>query len=430
MFSMKRQVIGAIFLLLAGIAPRAWAAEPSPPPKLEVLVSTALASNPEIKASEARWEMFTAKVRQAGSLDDPMLMLRIQNAMIRDPLAFDQDTMTAKVIGISQMVPFYGKRSLMRAGAELEAENNRWILEERKVELRRMVKETWYQLYFIDRSLEVVDKNIGLLDDLTRFSETMYGVGQGLQQDVLKAQLDRSRMEDMRIVLQQQRRTLAATLNTLAYRPADTEIPPLPAVEPTPFTLTSRELEALAEEHRPMLKALATQIEKSRVGRRLAEQEFYPDFTFSLEYMQRDPAMETPGDDMYSAGVTFNLPLQRERRHAMVAETESEQRMAAAELAMQRNQIRLQVADTLARLERSRKLALLYRQGILPQAGNALEAALAAYRVGKADFMNVLDGQMSLFNYEREYNDAIAEHEMQLAVLEGVVGAPLPVVAP
>ena len=378
MFSMKRQVIGPIFLLLAVIVPLAWGAEQAPAQELEVLVATALETNPEIKVSEARWEMFTAKIQQAGVLDDPMLMLRIQNAMVKDPLAFDMDPMTAKVIGISQMVPFYGKRALMREGAEFESETKRWLLDERKVELRRMVKETWYQLYFIDRSLEVVNKNISLLDDLTRFSETMYGVGQGLQQDVLKAQLDRSRMEDMRIVLQQKRRTLAATINTLVYRPADTEIAITPAIEMTPFGMTSTELEALAEEHRPALKALTSQIEKSKVGRRLAEKEFYPDFTFSLEYMQREPVMEGPGDDMYAAGVSFNLPIQRQRRHAMVAETESEQRMASADLNMQRNQIRLGIADALARLERSRKLAQLYLEGILPQAGNALEASMAA----------------------------------------------------
>ena len=60
------------------------------------------------------------------------------------------------------------------------------------------------------------------------------------------------------------------------------------------------------------------------------------------------------------------------------------------------------------------------------QASNSLEAAMAAYRVGKADFMNVLDSQMTLFNYEREYFDAVADHEMNLAQLEGVVGSSLP----
>lgn len=395
------------------------------PESLDALVNQALADNPEIKASEARWQAFTQRVRQAGTFEDPMLMLKIQNALVRDPLAFDRDVMTAKVIGVSQMLPFFGKRALQREGAERAAEGEHWSFEERKVELRRMVKETWYQLYFVDRSLGIVEKNIGILDDLTRFTETMYGVGQGLQQDVLKAQVERSKMEEMRISLRQKRRSLEATLNTLLYRPA-TVVPALPELDLTPVDFDDAELERLAAENRPLIRALAAQVEKARVSRKLGEKEFYPDFTISLEYMQRDPAMGEKGDDMYGAGVTFNLPVQRERRHAMIAEAESETRMAQEEMNMLRNQIRFGIADALARLERSRKLAELYRRGIIPQAGHSLEAALAAYRVGKADFMNVLDSQMALFNFEREYYDAVAEHQMQLAQLEGVVGKELP----
>jgi outer membrane protein TolC len=396
------------------------------PANLDALVEEALANNPEIKASEARWQAFAERVGQAGTFDDPMLMLKIQNALVRDPLAFDRDVMTAKVIGVSQMLPFFGKRALQREGAERAAEGERWSFEERKLELRSMVKETWYQLYFVDRSREIVEKNIGILDDLTRFTETMYGVGQGLQQDVLKTQVERSKMEDMRISLRQKRRSLEATLNALLFRPAGAAVPAISEVDLTPIDFEDAELERLAAENRPLIRALAAQVEKARISRKLGEKEFYPDFTVSLEYMQRDPAMGEKGFDMYGAGVTFNLPVQRQRRHAMIAEAESETRMAQEELNMLRNRIRLGIADGLARLERSRKLAELYRRGILPQAGHSLEAAMAAYRVGKADFMNVLDSQMKLFGFEREYYEAVAEHQMQLAVLEGVVGKELP----
>jgi outer membrane protein, heavy metal efflux system len=75
-------------------------------------------------------------------------------------------------------------------------------------------------------------------------------------------------------------------------------------------------------------------------------------------------------------------------------------------------------------------MAELYQTAIIPQATGALDAAMAAYRVGKADFMNVLDSRMALFNYERQYYEAVAEHQMQLAQLEGVVGAPLPRIEP
>lgn len=394
---------------------------------LTELLTAALNANPELKGDQARWEGFREKIRQAGSLDDPMLMLRLQNLLIRDPLAFDRDSTSAKVIGISQMVPFLGKRGLAKEIAAQEAEAARWGLEERKVELTAMVKEAWAQLRFVDQYLGIIEKNITILDDLSRFSETMYGVGQGRQQDVLKAQLERSKMEEMRITLAQKRRSLVATLNTLAYRPADMDITPIGPWELTPLTLTADELERLANANRPLLKAIAAREQKARAMHGLAVRELYPDFTFTFEYMQREKSeMDHDGFDMYSTGVTFNLPLQHERRRAMVAESEADTRMAGAEREMAMNRIRLAIADALAKLEGSRQLASLYRQGIIPQAGNVAEAALAAYRAGKADFMNVLESRMAVFNLERDYCEAVTDHQMQLAQLEAVVGAALP----
>jgi len=415
-------LIVAVVFLLPGVAVRADETALGARQRLEEVVAEALADNQEIRADEARWEAFKQRTVQAGVLDDPMLMLRAQNVLIREPLAFDREAMTAKVIGISQMVPFFGKRALSRDAARYGAESARWALEERKIELTRMVKETWYQLLFVEGWQEIVEKNIAILDDLSRFSETMYSVGQGLQQDVLKAQVERSKMEEVRISLRQKRRSLEAALNALRFRPADTPILPAPALELTPLALDGAALEELAADSRPWLKRLDAEEQKALVAKKLAEKEFYPDFTFSLEYMQRDATMGEEGFDMYSAAVTFNLPVRRERRHAMVAEAGSEIRLARAEQDAARNQIRLDIADVLARLAGYRRLADLYREGIIPQAGHTLEAATAAYRAGRADFMSVLDSQAMLFDFEREYIEAVAEHQMQLARLEAVVG--------
>jgi outer membrane protein TolC len=394
--------------------------------RLDALVAEALASNPELKASEARWQMFTQKARQAGTFDDPMLMLKIQNGLVRDPLAFDRDVMTQKVIGISQMLPFFGKRALARTSAEQEADAYRWEHEERRLELARMVKETWYRLYAVDRALERVERNLGNLGELVTLTETMYGVGKVPQQDVFKAQVEQSKMTEMRIALRQQRRSLEAALNGLLYRPAETPLPPVAEVEVTPLRQSAAELEALAEEHRPLLRSLAARVEKGRAARQLADKEYYPDFEVAFEYMQRDAAMEEPGYDMYSAGITFNLPVQRARRHAWAAAAAAETRMAGEELSMLRNEIRRSIADTLARLERSRTQADLYRTVILPQADGSLESASSSYRVGKADFMNVLDSRMALFNFERQYYEMVADHQMALAELEALVGTTLP----
>jgi len=402
------------------------ASEIHPAEDLQTLVATALANNPELKASNARWEMFRSRIDQARSLEDPMLMLKLQNWMVDEPFNSRVDPMTQRVIGITQQLPFWGKRDLRGEIASREAESFKWGVEERKLELVRMVKETWYRLYYVDRSLDIVDRNIKILDDFITLAETKYSVGQGAQQDVYKAQVERSRMLDMRITLEQQRKTLQANLNALLYRPADTPVARIPDFDITPVSLSGKELRERASGNRPLIKGLEALIGKGEAGVKLARKENFPDFNLSFEYMQRDPVGEEQGKDMYSAGITFNLPVQRARRRAMVAEAQSEKTMATEELKALRNTIDSGVEDLLAQLERRKKLVELYKTGIIPQAAQSLESAVIGYRVGKVDFLTLLDSRVTLFNYEREYHDSLAEYQMNRAQLEALVGEDLP----
>ncbi|NJD90048.1 MAG: TolC family protein [Geobacter sp.] len=400
-------------------------AQDKPSEHIPTLVATALANNPELKSSQARWQMFVSKSRQAGALEDPMLMLKLQNMVNRAPLSFTSDSNTAKVIGITQQIPFWGKRDLREEVARYEADSYRWLIDERKLELERMVKETCYQLYSTDRALELLTRNIAIAGDFVTIAESRYSIGQGAQTDILKAGVDRSKMLDMQITLQQQRRTLAANLNFLLNRPADTAVGSIAPFELPQVTKSAEELRELAYQKRPQLKSMVSLVNKGSKAMALAKRESYPDFAVSFEYMQRQPAMGDPGYDMYSLALTFNLPLQKERRAAMVAESEAETSMAGAEIAALKNSIGFVINDTLAQLERRRKLVELYRGGILPQSEQALESALIGYRAGKVDFLTLLDSRVTLFNYQRELYESQVEYMMALARLEAAVGGEL-----
>jgi len=402
------------------------AEELKPVEDLPALVATALANNPEVKASEARWQVFKNRSAQASSFDDPMLMLKIQNGLVRSPLNFSKEQMTSKSVGITQQLPFWGKRALKGEIAEKEAESYKWLVAERKLELTRMVKETFYQLYYIDRSLTIVDRNIRILDDFITLAQTKYSVGQGLQQDIFKAQVERSKMLDMRISLEQQRKTGEANLNALLARPASTPVGSIADLEMQPLSLNSEQLEAIAADKRPLLQSARIAIEKAGAGVRLAKKEYFPDFNVSLEYMQRDPAMGSDGLDMYSLGLTFNLPVQTSRRQAAVAESNAEITMATEELNGIKNTIQAGVADLVAQMERRRKVAELYKTGILPQAQQSLESSVIGYRVSKVDFLALLDSMVTLLNYEREYYDSVSDYQVKRAQLEALVGKDLP----
>ncbi|OGR30682.1 MAG: hypothetical protein A2091_00375 [Desulfuromonadales bacterium GWD2_61_12] len=418
--------IGCLFVVLLSVAV-ATAAETEV--QLETLVAEAIANNPEIRGSEAQWRMQVAKAQQAGSFDDPMLMFGIQNGMVSDPLAFDQDPMTSKVIGISQMFPFFGKRALLREGAEREAEAARWSLEERKAELRQMVNEAWAQLAYVETSLQLIAKNIALLDDIGRLAEAAYTSGMGKQVDIVRVQVERTRMEEMKLGLIQQRRSLQATFTALLRReqPAELQVPAGVVVS---VDLSAAELQALALQSRPELYARSARIDKAVASERLARREYYPDFTLNLEYMQRDAFMNemaaSDGEDMYTATVSFNLPVLTGKRRAMVVEAQQEKRMAEADVDMLRNEIRRSIENFLAKLEASAQMARLYREGLLPQDEFARESTLAAYRAGQIEFMSVLDSQMKLLADEQKYAMFIAEHQMLRAQLEATVGTKLP----
>src|SRR5690242_19141960 len=108
----SRFILSSVLLFFLFVNRPLLAQEAGPAENLSSLIDAALAHNPELKASDARWQMFSNRVAQARTFDDPMLMLKIQNGIFTDPFNFRKDPMTQKVIGISQQFPFWGKRGL------------------------------------------------------------------------------------------------------------------------------------------------------------------------------------------------------------------------------------------------------------------------------------------------------------------------------
>jgi outer membrane protein TolC len=236
-------------------------------------------------------------------------------------------------------------------------------------------------------------------------------------------------MLDMQITLRQQRKSLEANLNYLLNRPGTTPVGTIADFALPQLPLTAEQLNETAYGKRPQVKSLISLANKGQASHRLARKEFYPDFNLSFEYMFKEAVstemVSDPGYNMFTVGVTFNLPFQQERRRAMLAESTSETDMATEELNGLKNTISYTINDTLAQMDRRRRLVELYKGGIIPQAEQSLESAVISYRVSKVDFLTLLDGRMTLFNYERELYESQAEYMMKLAQLEAAVGTDL-----
>lgn len=388
---------------------------------LNELVQEALQNNPEIQASKKNWEASREKVDQASALQDPMLGFSVVS--LPTSFSFTEEEMTMKEISLSQMVPFPGKRPLMKAMAEKEAEAVSTEVREKENSVIREVKKAYFDLSHIYRVIEVTKRNKEILEDFVRIAKTRYEVGEGIQQDLLRAYVEVSRMVDELIMLEQQKKAVEAKLVSVLNRPPGTGIvqPEEVTFRKVPFDLAS--LQKAAVDSNPVLAGMGKMIESKEKARLLARKEYYPDFNVRFAYGQRDNSMEMERRDVLTAMVEVNLPVfYKSKQRRKVLETEAELESTKAKLHAMRNETLYMIADMVSMVERVERQLELYRTGIVPQATLQVNSALTAYRVNKVDIWTLLDSQMTLYRYQLEYHRALTEYEKNLAGLEWAVG--------
>ncbi|HLC22002.1 MAG TPA: TolC family protein [Candidatus Methylomirabilis sp.] len=389
---------------------------------LQPLIQEALAVNPTIKAEGKRWDAAKERPPQEGSLDDPMLSFEIVN-LPTNSFSFAQDDMTMKQFSISQTFPYFGKRGLRSEVAQREANAIGQGYRDKRNEIVRRVKEAFFELYVVDRSLEVVEKNRELLREFVKIAETKYSVGKGIQQDVIKAHVELSKLLDEQIRLEQSRQAAGARLNAILNRPPQTPLGQTEEVRKDELQLDLKELQAMALENRPLLKALQEEVERSKAANALARRKYFPDLTMSVAYGFREDSRIVNRSDMFSAGFSINIPLYfRTKQDRQVAETSALINSAREQYQAARNEVLSLVNELVSDLEKGSKLIDLLQTGLIPQAGLSLDSAVSGYQVNKVDFLTLLDNRLTLFNFEKEYYRALGDYQTSLAKLEWVVG--------
>ena len=383
------------------------------------LVRTA---SPRIAAANALTAAAEARIAPARRPPDPQLQFGLMNRSLpgfglSDPLGMNQ-------IQVMQMVPFPGKLGLAGRVAAERAEGQRARSADVAWDTRARAAMEFYEIYRIDRSIAVANETLRLLRDLGETARTMYGVGQGRQADVLRAQVEIARMEEELTRMKTERVAAAARLNALLDRGTDQ---PVGSVVLPQFPESLPPLDALvaeAQANRPMVRAGEADVRSADAGVRLARREIWPDLTFGAQYGQRP--MPDGTDHMLSLMLGVTVPVfAGSRQLAMRREAEAMRLMASADLDGMRADTRGRVAELYAAVQRSRRLAELYRGTILPQSRATVTSSLSSYRVGGVDFMTLLDNQMTVNRYRQELYQLDAEQGQALAELEMMLGREL-----
>ena len=388
---------------------------------MDQLVDEALQNNPEISAAKIKWEVFKEKIPQSYALEDPMFGFGIIN--LPTNFSFRDEDMTMKEFSISQKFPFPGKRPLMKEMASKEAEAVSAEIQGKIHQIIKDVKAAYYDLSHIYRTTEVTQRNKRILEDFAKIAETRYAVGEGIQQDVFKAHVEVSKMVDDLIMLGQRKRSMEAKLNALLNRPPETPMGEPEEVVFRKFPFTIEELQKMALEMNPTLKGMKKMIEAKEKAYALAKREYYPDFNFKFAYGQRDNSPDMKRRDMLTGMVEMNIPIfYKSKQDRKVAETKAEILATEAQYRAMKNEVLFMITDMGSMIQRGERQIELYKTGILPQTSLQINSAMSAYRVNKADFMTLLDSQMTLYKYELEYHQALTEYEKNVASLGAAIG--------
>lgn len=429
-----------MLLVAAPVAAPLSGQEPLPPPPetgvtgavtapagvltLQEVLDAARTSNPRLLALRSVADATGAREPTASTLPDPMLQLGIMNVALPD---FSANMMTsmAPSVQVMQMVPFPGKLSLRGEVAGYATGMADATVDEAWWEVRTRTATVFYEIYSLDRRIEVMRSTLELLREFETIARAMYSAGTGRQADVLRASVEIARMDGEIERMRAMRTAMAARLNALLDRPSDTPVP-TPVLDPLPAEAPARDtLLTWAEETRPVLERGRLGVEQAGSRVDLARRDIWPDFTVGFQYGQRDRGAGV--ERMGSAMVGFSVPVFASRRQIPARqEAEAMRRMARAELDGLRAEVDARVGELLAELERTRRLIALYRDEILPQARITVESALSSYRVGSVDFMTLVDAEMMVNRYEGELHVLLADHGKAVAGLEAAVGRLLP----
>lgn len=394
--------------------------------QLSHLIKEAVDNNPDLQSAENTWHTALAQVPQAGALPDPVLSFNLMNLPV-NTFAFDQEPMTGKQVGIMQMFPFPGKQGVR----ENIAQENAAVAEARYRELRNQlvknVKATYFDLFLVDKSIETVQKNLEILQEFVRIAETKYSVGSGLQQDVLRAQVELSKMTDRLINLRKKRETVEARLNALLNRPVASFVGRPDSLVFKPFQYDLDSLKSMAETDRPLLQAWQAMIRQSDEKVRLAKKEYLPDFSVGVVYSQREVLQNGMGGvDFLSGMLNVKVPLYFWRKQGkQVEESRYNQISVQQKYYDVLNQVYSGIDASLSEVQNNERLIDLYDSGIIPQAAQSLNSAIAGYQTDKVDFLTLLTNQMNLFNFELDYYRILSEHHKGAAELEALTGAEL-----
>lgn len=377
--------------------------------------------NPEIRAARFKFDAATKRPSQVSTLPEPKITY--VDFGVGHPFSrLGVSDFAYRAIGVSQEVPFPGKLALAGEEARREAQSEGQMYRRVVLDAVSRLKLAYFEWFAAAKSVEVMQRSRDILERFEAIARGRYAVGKGIQQDVLKAQVEMSSLAQQVELLQQRKASAEAQINSLLNRPLETSLGPPPQVTRSKLDMDLDAVFRAVGEKSPQLRATEYVVDSRAVGIDRARREFRPDFGFSFQWQKT--AAQFP--DYYMAAAEVKIPVWfwRKQRYAL-EEARARLNEARASYQATRQELLFAAKDQYLAVRTSERVIDLYASGVIPQASLSLESAMAAYEVGTVDFLTLLSNLTTLLSFEMQYYAELARHEQALARLEPLVGIAL-----
>lgn len=371
----------------------------------------AVVNHPDVAAAYFDWSASVERITTSRSFPDPKLTFQADIA----------NSIMSLMPGLMMDLPGPGKRQAAAAMASAESEARYFAFEAKILQAAFGLKQAYYRLDLLEAKTRVNRRTLELLGELEKLARVQNESGRGTLQDVLRAQIEQDRLRTELENLEDSRNYLLAQFKASLGLGPDQADPPAPGrFELSPFDPANTDLLRSALTNNPRIKGMEAEVRQAEAAIAVARKGRIPDFSVGVEAdAKAAPTMVRPQ-------FSTTLPIWKDKIAAQIAEAQAGKRSAQARLSGEQINLAVEVAEkTYLYRENSRNLILL-RDRLLPKARQAMEISRSAYLSGQTDFLNVIDAERTLLEFELMNVEAQIDREMTLAELSILIAGQAP----
>ena len=411
-------------VLLVSISPVKASQHPNDTNDLQTLpdyLRFASLNNADLKAKFEEWKAALEQVPQAKALDDPKFTYSYFIEEVETRVGPQRNK-----FGIMQVFPWFGKIEARSDVAAAKAKAAKQRYEAGKLKLFWQVKDAFYEFTYLATAIDTAKENLELLQHFEEVALTKYRAATATHPDVIRAQVELAKLEDVLKSLEQLREPTVARLNSVLNRPARAKLA-WPKKEPTREVQLNRQyiIESLIRNN-PELAELNWEVEAAKAKVELAKKKFYPDIGVGVDWTQtghaRTSGVSDSGKDAIALMFSINIPLWQDSYKAAERQAKANVRKTQQQKIDTQNKTIAQAIQVLYDVEDTQRKMHLYGDILVSKAQELVQASESAYRAGTIDFLSLIDAQRMLLRYTLDHERAITNNQQKLAELEMLVG--------